>query len=134
MADEPVSALDVSVRAQVLNLITDLVRELSLTLVFVSHDLSVVRHVCDRVAVLHEGRIVETGRTEALYDQPQHPYTRQLVSAIPSLRKALAGATAADLASATPVDPSGVTVPEPAAGTAAADALSHVATPKEDHP
>ena len=100
VADEPVSALDVSVRAQVLNLITDLVQDLSLTLVFVSHDLSVVQHVCDRVAVMHEGRIVETGPTREVYDNPQHPYTRKLVSAVPNLHRALAGTSAADLAAA----------------------------------
>ncbi len=87
-----------SVRAQVLNLLGELVDELGLTLVFVSHDLSVVRHVCDRVAVMHDGRIVETGPTDRVYDDPQHPYTRSLINAVPTLEKALAGITAADLA------------------------------------
>ena len=97
LADEPVSALDVSVRAQVLNLITDLVGELGLTLVFVSHDLSVVRHVCDRVAVMSEGEVVETGATQQIFDDPQHPYTRRLLRAAPSMRRALAGAGPAEL-------------------------------------
>jgi len=98
IADEPVSALDVSVRAQVLNLIADLVDEFALTLVFVSHDLSVVGHVCDRVAVMNAGQIVEIGDTAKVYADPQHSYTRTLVAAIPTLRRALAGVTAADLA------------------------------------
>jgi ABC-type oligopeptide transport system ATPase subunit len=91
----------VSVRAQVLNVITDLVSELSLTLVFVSHDLSVVRRVCDRVAVMHDGQVVETGTTDEVYEDPQHPYTQRLVAAVPTLAKALAGVSAADLAAAT---------------------------------
>ena len=86
-----------SLRAQVLNLITDLVESFDLTLVFVSHDLAVVRHVCERVAVMHEGRIVEHGPTAEVYDAPQDPYTQDLVRAVPTLRRALAGATAHDL-------------------------------------
>ncbi len=97
IADEPVSALDVSVRAQVLNLISDLVDELNLTLIFVSHDMSVIKHVCDRVAVMHAGEIVETGPTGTVYATPQHAYTRRLVSSIPTLPRALAGITTTDL-------------------------------------
>ncbi len=97
LADEPVSALDVSVRAQVLNLITDLVDDLGLTLIFVSHDLSVVRHVCDRVAVMSDGLVVETGATEEIYENPQHDYTQRLLRAAPTMRRALEGAGAADL-------------------------------------
>ena len=100
VADEPVSALDVSVRAQVLNVVMDLVEELSLTLVFVSHDLSVVRRVCDRVAVMHQGLVVETGSTDDVYENPRHPYTQRLVAAVPTLAKALAGVSAAELAGA----------------------------------
>jgi ABC-type glutathione transport system ATPase component len=100
VADEPVSALDVSVRAQVLNVVMDLVEQLSLTLVFVSHDLSVVRRVCDRVAVMHQGQVVETGSTNEVYENPRHPYTQRLVAAVPTLAKALAGVSAAELAGA----------------------------------
>ncbi|MDR1264967.1 MAG: ATP-binding cassette domain-containing protein [Propionibacteriaceae bacterium] len=85
LADEPVSALDVAVRAQVLNLITDLVDQMGLTLIIVSHDLAVVRHLCDQVAVLNQGRIVESGPADRLYRDPSHPYTRSLLAAIPRL-------------------------------------------------
>lgn len=86
VADEPVSALDVSVRAQVLNLLSDLVDEYDLTLVFVSHDLGVVRYLCDRVAVMQHGRIVEQGETRAIYEHPADPYTRSLIEATPTIR------------------------------------------------
>jgi peptide/nickel transport system ATP-binding protein len=85
VADEPVSALDVSVRAQILNLLTDLAEQFRLTLVMVSHDLSVVRYLCDRIAVMHQGRIVETGETEQIYSDPQQAYTRKLLAAVPTL-------------------------------------------------
>jgi len=88
IADEPVSALDVSVRAQVLNLLTDLVAAQGLTLVVVSHDLLVVRHLCDQLAVMRQGRIVEQGDTEAVYNQPGSDYTRALLAAIPRIRAA----------------------------------------------
>ncbi len=87
MADEPVSALDVSVRAQVLNLLDEVVDGFGLTLVFVSHDLSVVRHVCTRVAVMKAGEFVEVAPTEQLFSDAQHPYTRQLLAAIPTLTR-----------------------------------------------
>ena len=89
LADEAVSALDVSVRAQVLNLLNRLIEDFGLTLVFISHDLSVIRYMCTRVAVLYRGEVVESGPTEQIYDHPQHPYTQALLAAVPRIGQPL---------------------------------------------
>jgi peptide/nickel transport system ATP-binding protein len=90
IADEAVSALDVTIRAQILDLIETLCEQNALTLIFVSHDLSVIRRMCDRVAVLRGGRVVESGSTQRVYEDPQEDYTVQLLAAVPTLDRSLA--------------------------------------------
>ena len=83
ICDEPISSLDISIQAQIVNLLADIRERFGLTCLFISHDLRMVRHLCDRVAVMHRGRIVETAPAAALFREPKHPYTRTLLSAVP---------------------------------------------------
>jgi peptide/nickel transport system ATP-binding protein len=103
VADEPVSALDVSVQAQVLNLMTDLQQRAEVTYLLISHDLAVVEHVCDEIAVIYRGRFVETGPTETLLSNPAHPYTRALLDAAPKLQGERRAAPVAPMAAAEPM-------------------------------
>jgi oligopeptide transport system ATP-binding protein len=91
LCDEPVSALDVSIRAQVLNLFQDLKSRLDLTYLVIAHDLSAVRYLCQKVAVMYLGRFVEVGPTESLYKSPKHPYTQALLASVPTIQKSLSG-------------------------------------------
>jgi peptide/nickel transport system ATP-binding protein len=91
VADEPVSALDVSVQAQILNLLEDLQEQLDLTYIFVSHDMSVVRYICDRIAVMYAGKLVELGKKHELLNHPMHPYTELLLAAVPRTAKGARG-------------------------------------------
>ena len=86
IADEAVSALDVSIQSQILNLISDLVKEYNISMIFISHDLSVIRHISSSIAIMQKGKIVEMGNTETVLKQPSHQYTKMLISAVPGFQ------------------------------------------------
>jgi len=106
IADEPVSALDVSIQAQIINLLLQLKSNFNLTVLFISHDMNVIRHIADRVAIMYLGKIVESGSTEQIFKYPQHPYTRALLNAVPSFEKKELNVLTGDLPSPTDL-PSG---------------------------
>ena len=85
IADEPVSALDVSVQAQVLNFMQEIQKEFNLTYLFISHDLGIIQHMCDRIGIMYRGRFVEEGTADEIYNNPQHLYTKRLIAAIPEM-------------------------------------------------
>jgi peptide/nickel transport system ATP-binding protein len=106
IADEPTTALDVTIAAQILELLRELQREMGFSVLFITHDLGVVRRICNRVAVLYAGRVVETAPTRALFDRPQHPYTRGLIAAVPRAHRD--AATLATIPGSVPPDPGAV--------------------------
>jgi peptide/nickel transport system ATP-binding protein len=119
--DEPVSALDVSIQAQIINLLMDLQETLKLSYIMISHDLSVVEHVSDRVAVMYFGRVVEEGHWHSIFSRPTHPYTRRLIGSVPDPDAVLTGARTLPDAAAVPL------------GTRFSPDLSRPADPHEDH-